>query len=66
MAFVIIGLIGAALVTLSIAMDIFDDEIEMLRRPRLPVPGYSKRELRRITAGVIRRDRRRPRYGIRA
>ena len=28
--------------------------------------GYSVRELRRITASVRRKDRRRPRYGINA
>lgn len=60
---IILVLAGIAVGYAPDLMELVDDR----RRWRMADhSGYSPRELRRITSSVLRKDRRRSRYGIRA
>ena len=63
-------MIVIALLLGGFVLGIMPDPAELIdnrRRYRMADhSGYSTQELRSITASVLRRDRRRPRYGINA
>lgn len=64
MLFLIISIIGAIVTMLSILADLADWKPP--ERRYYDSAGYSRHQLRRITAQVRRIDRRRARYGTQA
>lgn len=64
MLFMIISIIGAVVTMLSILTDL--TEWRPPERRHYDPAGYSRNQLRRITAQVRRIDRRRARYGTQA
>ena len=64
MLFLIISIIGAIVTMLSIFADLADWRPPEHRH--YDPAGYSRHQLRRITAQVRRKDRRRARYGTQA
>lgn len=63
---VIAPLIGAALLIVSMLREHEEHQKVRMKRLRPDRYGLSRTQLGRITAGVLRRDRRRGRYGWQA
>lgn len=63
---VIAPLIGAALLIVSMLQEHEEHQKVRMKRLRPDRYGLSRTQLGRITADVLRRDRRRARYGLQA